>query len=201
MTQNFFSFFERAFKMIQTGIYFFVITLHCQVIQDFDLCKLDVTRLKQNYVKSQKMEHLCKCWCAIRTTYCDRSFDVTIATYLLPDLYIPKMKNALFVGPGSNSLSCAYAVLCPYLLIPTEWTSRGNNISWRRKLWFYRMDGEGLESIVLPWKCHSGHIMDLCDEYNNCTKFQLCTEKVFREMPFFVSFHRFCVNFAMSQVF
>ena len=81
--------------------------------------RVDVTRLKQNYVKSQKMEYLCKCSCAIGTSYCDHSFDVTTATYSLPDLYIPKMKNALFVAPESNSLSCAYAVLCPYLLIPT----------------------------------------------------------------------------------
>jgi len=104
--------FERAFKMIQIGVTLFFCdnTLRCQVVQDFDLCKLDVTRMKQNYVKSQKMEFLCKHCCAIRTTYCDHSFDVTIATYSLPDLYIPKIKIALFVAPESNSLSCAYAV-------------------------------------------------------------------------------------------
>ena len=33
--------------------------------------------------------------------------DVTIATYLLPDLYLPKLKNALFVAPESKGLSCA----------------------------------------------------------------------------------------------
>ena len=38
------------------------------------------------------------------------SYDVTIATYALPDLYLPKMKNALFVAPECNRLSCACAV-------------------------------------------------------------------------------------------
>ena len=36
------------------------------------------------------------------------------------------------------------------------------------KLWFSSLNGEGLEPIVLPWKCHRGHIMELCDECNNC---------------------------------
>ena len=66
------------------------------------------------------MEYLCKykvyrieilqCGCAARTTYFDNSYDVTIATYALPDLYLPKMKNALFVARESNRLSCACAV-------------------------------------------------------------------------------------------
>ena len=37
--------------------------------------------------------------------FCGGGYDVTIATYLLPDLYLLKMKNALF-----NRLSCACAV-------------------------------------------------------------------------------------------
>jgi len=40
------------------------------------------------------------------------------------------------------------------------------------KLWFSPLNGESLEPIVLPWKCHSGHIMELCDECNYCTEFQ-----------------------------
>ena len=40
---------------------------------------------------------------------------------------------------------------------------------------------EGLEPIVLPWKCHNGHIMELCDNCNNCTKFQFYAENVFRD--------------------
>ena len=46
-------------------------------------------------------------------------------------------------------------------------------------------------AIVLPWKCHSGHIMALCDKRNNCTKFQFYTKKVFRDIPFFVILHHF----------
>ena len=67
------------------------------------------------------------------------------------------------------------------------------------KLCFYPLSGEGLEPIVLPWKCHSGYIMELCDECDNCTKFQFYTEKVFRDIPFFVILHHFvllyiCIN-------
>ena len=43
------------------------------------------------------------------------------------------MKTALFAAPGFNKLSCACCMLCPYSLTPTEWTTRTNNISWRRK--------------------------------------------------------------------
>ena len=46
-----------------------------------------------------------------------------------------------------------------------------------RKLWFYFLNGQGLEPIVLPWKCQSGHIMELCDECNNCTKFSSIQKK------------------------
>ena len=59
------------------------------------------------------------------------------------------------------------------------------------KLWFSPLIGEGLEPIVLPWKCHRGHIMELFDECNNCAMFQLYTEKVLREIKFFVILHHF----------
>ena len=39
-------------------------------------------------------------------------------------------------------------------------------------------------AIVLPWKCHSGHIMDFCDECNNGAKFQFSTENVYRDIHF-----------------
>ena len=45
-----------------------------------------------------------------RTTHFNNSYDVPIATYLLPDLHLSKIKNALFVAPESNGLSCACAV-------------------------------------------------------------------------------------------
>ena len=49
--------------------------------------------------------------CAARTTHCDSGYDVTIATYSLADLYLPKMKNALFVAPELEGLSCPCAVM------------------------------------------------------------------------------------------
>ena len=94
------------------------------------------------------MEYLCKYWvysieilqnwCTARTTHCNSGSDVTIATYLLSDLYLPKMKNALFVATESNRLSCACAVWCPYSLTPFRMTCdplcyHGNvtmDISW-----------------------------------------------------------------------
>ena len=52
-----------------------------------------------------------------------------------------------------------------------------------------------VESIVLPWKCHREYIMELCDECNNCTKVQVYTENVFRDLLFFViDFKSFCVR-------
>ena len=53
---------------------------------------------------------------------------------------------------------------------------------------------------MLPWKCHSGHIMELSDECNNCTKFQRYTEKAFRDIPFFCDFTSLRVNIVTSQV-
>jgi len=44
------------------------------------------------------------------TTYRDNGHDVTIATHSLPDLYLLKMKTALFVSPESNGLSYVCAV-------------------------------------------------------------------------------------------
>jgi len=44
---------------------------------------------------------------------------------------------------------------------------------------------------VLPWKCHSGHIPELCDECNNCTKFQFYAEKVVRDIQLFVILSHF----------
>ena len=53
---------------------------------------------------------------------------------------------------------------------------------------------------MLPWKCHNGHIMEVCDDCNNCTKFQFYTEKAFRDIPFFCDFTSFRVNIVTSQV-
>ena len=36
-----------------------------------------------------------------------------------------------------------------------------------------------------------GHIMEFCDEYKNCKRFQFYTEKGFRDIAFFVILHHF----------
>ena len=41
--------------------------------------------------------------------------------------------------------------------------------------------------------------MELCDECNNCTKFQLYTEKVVRDINFLLILHH-CVHKMTSQV-
>ena len=69
-------------------------------------------------------------WCAVRTSHCNSEYDVTIATFSLSNLYLPKIKNASFVALVFSGLSFACAT---YSLIPTEWTTRANNTSWRRK--------------------------------------------------------------------
>ena len=63
------------------------------------------------------------------------------------------------------------------------------------KLLFSSLNGEGLELIVLPWKCHSRHIMEPCEESNSCTKFQFYTEKVVRD-----TLTPLCVTIVTSQV-
>ena len=46
----------------------------------------------------------------LQCTHCDSDYDVTIATYSLPDLYLPEMKIAFFVAPESNKLPFACSV-------------------------------------------------------------------------------------------
>ena len=44
----------------------------------------------------------------------------------------------------------------------------------------------------MPWKCHKGHFIKLC-ECNNCTEFQFYTEKVVRDIQNFCDFTPPCV--------
>ena len=44
---------------------------------------------------------------------------------------------------------------------------------------------------MLPWKGHSGNVMKLYADCNNCTKFQFYTENVFGDIPSFVMLHYF----------
>ncbi len=48
----------------------------------------------------------CRVVCGEKNNSCG----VTIATYSLPDLYLPKMKNVLLDTPETNGLTCACAV-------------------------------------------------------------------------------------------
>ena len=65
---------------------------------------------------------------------------------------------------------------------------------------------------MLPLKCHSGHVMEFHDEYNNCTKFQFYTEKKSSQIFHFLSFyinlspscdgtsHLICINQNLEQL-
>ena len=46
----------------------------------------------------------------LQEQHCNSGYDVNIAKYLLPDLYLPKMKNALFNALEFNTFSSACAV-------------------------------------------------------------------------------------------
>ena len=161
----------------------------------------DVPLWTQNGVKYQNMQYLYKNWVyrvenlhdwsATRTTHCGSCYDVTTETYSLFDLYLPKMTDASFVAPKFNGLPFISAVWFSYLPTPNEWTTRANNTSWRRKTLFSLLNEEGLELIVLPRKCH---IMELCDNCNNFTRFQFHADKVFRNIPFFVTLNHFMSN-------
>ena len=68
-------------------------------MQDFDLCKLEDLHCHIVDTKLCKITKYLQGWCASKTTHCDSDYDVTIATYSLPDLYLPEMKIAFFVAP------------------------------------------------------------------------------------------------------
>ena len=50
---------------------------------------------------------------------------------------------------------------------------------------FLPFEWRGRGAHYVPWKCHREHIIELRDEYNNCTKFQFYTEKVVRDIKKF----------------
>ena len=120
-----------------------------------------------------------QCSCTARTTHCHSNYNATVITYQTSSFL--KMKKSLIC---CSRVSKTYFCFCWIMSIfaHTHWMN--NKI--KRGNWFYLLNGEDLEPIVLPWKCCSGHVMELCDECNNSTKFQLYTAKVFRDIPFFV---------------
>ena len=85
------------------------------------------------------------------------------------------------------------SVLCNVHICLHPWNEHQEQITLLEGgiLWFYPLERVGLNPIVLPWKCYSGHIMELCDEYDNGTKFQFYAEEVLRGIPFFVILHHF----------
>jgi len=136
--------------------------------------------------------------CVARTTHCDSGYDLTIATYSLPDLYLPKMKNVLFVAPWSNRLSWGCAVSCAYICShPLMEQQEQMTLLEGWRLWFYFLNGEKASSPL----CHHGNvkvdILELCDECNDCTKFHFFTEKVLRDIPYFAIY--IGVHTVMSQ--
>ena len=56
-------------------------------------------------------------------------------------------------------------VLCDVRICPHPLNEHHEQITLLKggKLRFYLLNEEGLEPVVLPWKCHNGHIMELCD--------------------------------------
>ena len=89
--------------MLKNGVYFIVIAP--LVAEVFPIWVMQIRRLvtSQCNHKVYRVEILQGC-CAVRTTHFDFGYDVTIATYSSPDLYLPKMKTALFVAPEFNRL-------------------------------------------------------------------------------------------------
>ena len=114
-------------------------------------------------------------------------YDVTIATYSLLDLSLPKRKLPFLLLQSLTDL--LVLVLCNVHIRSHPLNEQQKQITLLEggKVWFSTWNGESLEPILLPWKCHKGHFMKLCEERNNCTEFQFYTEKVVRdiETPFY----------------
>ena len=112
----------------------------------------------------QNMECLCKYrvyrveilqgWCAAWTTYCDSGCDSTIATSSLPDLYLPKIKDALFVAPEFNGLSwgCADSNVHIRSHPLNEQQEQINNTSWKGKTLILPFKWRGPGAYCVPLK-------------------------------------------------
>ena len=62
---------------------------------------------------------------------------------------------------------------------------------WTEKTLILSFEWRGPGAHCVAMEMSRGNIMKLCGECNNCTKFQFYTEKVFRDLPFFVILHHF----------
>ena len=57
------------------------------------------------------------------------------------------------------------------------------------------MNGEGLEPIVLPWKCHSGNITKLCGDFKTIQSFssvQKRSSEIFHFLQFYITLCPHC---------
>ena len=115
------------------------------------------------------MVEILPAWCTVRTTHWDSGDDVTIATYSLPDPCINWKMPYLLLQCLTDFL---LLVLCNVHICSDPLNEHQEQITLLEggEFWLYSLDRESLEPIVLPWKCHKTHGMELCDEYNNCTK-------------------------------
>ena len=213
-TKFFISSFWRAFKVHDEWPLFYCNSiLVCRVIQNFGLCKWDdlwchIADTKWcNTTKYRISVHLIlslQGWCATRTTHFDNSYDVTIATYLLPVLYLPKIKNCLICCMLQSLQDFLVLVLYCNVHISSHPLNKQqeqfNNTSWRRKLWFYLLNREGLEPIVLPWKCHSGNIIKTLWWVQQLYKVSVLYKASLPRYSIFCDFTSFCVHNMTSQV-
>ena len=134
-------------------LFYYDSTLGCWVIQDFDLSRLhDLWRHPKWYITEQNLEYLHASTESTGLKFCRvdvlEDLHIVIAlrlyhrnkSYSLPDLYLPKMKTALV----KQTLLCLWCVMSIFdSLTPTEWTTRANNTSWRRKMLIFPFEWRG----------------------------------------------------------
>jgi len=132
--------------------------LGCQVIQskleDFWRHNMDTKRCN-NKIKSLQVE-IFQGWCAARTTGCVSDHDVTIALntgYQTSSFLQWKLPYLLH----QSLTDFLMPVLCHFHIHSHPLNEQQITLFEGGKLWFYLLNGEGLEPIVLPWKSHSGH--------------------------------------------
>ena len=149
----------------ECGLFHCISILDCEIFKILILGKLEdlwchnvdtkwCEILTKHGISVQKLSlqhwNFARLMCVTRTTHCDIGYDVTIARYLLQDLYctFPKWKLPYLLL--QNRLSCASAVKCPYSHTPTEWTTRTNNNSWRREtlILSFEWRGSGAQEFV-----------------------------------------------------
>ena len=123
-------------------------------------------------------------WCAARTSHFDSGYGVTIVRYSLPDLYLPKMKTALFVAPEFNKL-CVFGLCNVHIRShPLSEQQEQMTLSWRRK------------TLIFPfkWCCHGNVTVDMPWNFVmsviTVLSFSSIQEKMWEILTFFVILHQ-----------